>query len=292
VLSWRIALGTLFIAALVGLCIWDAQLSAPGYVLFPVALMVGMLAADELLGLFTARGLNPVAWSVRAGTFLVVASSAAVVYWPLTGKTYPSDCPLGRLGWPMVALAAALILAFIAEMARYERPGRTIENLALALFAYVYVGILLSFLVLLRLLNQGLGGLLPLASLVAVVKAGDIGAYAVGRLFGRTKLAPVLSPGKTIEGSLGGLAFACAASFAVFRVMGPLSQTGWGWLAYGLIVGIAGVLGDLAESLLKRDAGRKDSSTWMPGFGGVLDVIDSILLAAPVAYLCWVAGLV
>jgi phosphatidate cytidylyltransferase len=66
----------------------------------------------------------------------------------------------------------------------------------------------------------------------------------------------------------------------------------WGWLAYGLIVGVAGMLGDLAESLIKRDLGRKDSSDWMPGFGGVLDVLDSILFAAPVAYLCWALGLV
>jgi phosphatidate cytidylyltransferase len=287
-----LALGTLFVAALVGLCVWDAQFAAPGYVLFPIALLLGILAADELLGLCMARGLSPAAWSVRAGTFLIVASNAVVVYWPLSGTSYPPDCPLGRLGWPLIALAAGLILAFVAEMVRYERPGRTIENLAFSVLAHVYVGVLLSFLVQLRLLNQGWAGLLPLASLVAVVKAGDIGAYTVGRLFGRTKLAPVLSPGKTIEGLLGGLAFACAASYAVFWAMGPPLPTGWGWLAYGLVVGIAGVLGDLAESLLKRDAGRKDSSTWMPGFGGVLDVIDSILLAAPVAYLCWVSGLV
>ena len=64
------------------------------------------------------------------------------------------------------------------------------------------------------------------------------------------------------------------------------------WLAYGVIIGVVGLLGDLAESLIKRDLGRKDSSAWMPGFGGVLDLLDSILFAAPVAYLCWVAGLV
>jgi phosphatidate cytidylyltransferase len=124
------------------------------------------------------------------------------------------------------------------------------------------------------------------------VKCGDIGAYAVGRLFGRTKLAPVLSPGKTIEGSLGGLAFACAAAYFTFWAMADSTPKRWGWLAYGLLVGTAGMLGDLAESLLKRDAGRKDSSTWMPGFGGVLDILDSVLLAAPVAYLCWVAQIV
>ena len=66
----------------------------------------------------------------------------------------------------------------------------------------------------------------------------------------------------------------------------------WGWIAFGLLVGGAGMVGDLAESLLKRDVGRKDSSTWMPGFGGVLDVLDSLLLSAPVAWACWAFGLV
>jgi phosphatidate cytidylyltransferase len=62
----------------------------------------------------------------------------------------------------------------------------------------------------------------------------------------------------------------------------------WGWIAFGVIVGIAGMIGDLAESLFKRDMGRKDSSNWLPGFGGVLDIVDSLLIAAPVAYLCWI----
>ena len=66
----------------------------------------------------------------------------------------------------------------------------------------------------------------------------------------------------------------------------------WGWIVYGVIVGIAGMLGDLAESLIKRDAGVKDSSPWMPGFGGVLDVLDSVLFAAPVAWFMWVCGVV
>lgn len=136
-------------------------------------------------------------------------------------------------------------------------------------------------------------------SLVIVVKMCDTGAYTVGRLIGRRKMAPVLSPKKTIEGAIGGLVFACLGSWAAFHWLTPAithssrpPSPAWGWLAYGLLVAMAGMLGDLAESLLKRDLGRKDSSTWMPGFGGVLDVLDSIILAAPVAYLCWTFGLV
>ena len=140
-------------------------------------------------------------------------------------------------------------------------------------------------------------GIAALASLVIVVKLSDIGAYTVGRLIGRHKLAPHLSPGKTIEGAVGGLAFAGAGAWLALVELWPrLSSTSvpalapWQWLGFAFTVTVAGVVGDLAESLLKRDLGRKDSSDWMPGFGGVLDLVDSILVSAPVAYLWWQYG--
>ena len=112
-------------------------------------------------------------------------------------------------------------------------------------------------------------------------------------------MAPSLSPNKTIEGAIGALVVACLTSWATFRWLLP-SPTGpevagepsQGWVLFGLLIGVAGIVGDLAESLLKRGAARKDSSDWMPGFGGVLDLLDSVLLAAPVAYVCWALGLV
>ena len=79
-----------------------------------------------------------------------------------------------------------------------------------------------------------------------------------------------------------------AVLYALAAMVGAaISQPPWAWIVFGLVVGLAGLLGDLAESLFKRDMGSKDSSTWMPGFGGVLDLLDSILFAAPVAFLCW-----
>jgi phosphatidate cytidylyltransferase len=134
-------------------------------------------------------------------------------------------------------------------------------------------------------------GLIALVALLLVVKMGDSGAYTVGRLIGRHKMSPVVSPGKTIEGAIGAFAFACLASWFAFTYL-PLWMGAarphrvWGWIVFGVAVGGAGLLGDLAESLMKRDVGAKDSSAWMPGFGGVLDLLDSILFAAPVAYLC------
>jgi phosphatidate cytidylyltransferase len=132
-----------------------------------------------------------------------------------------------------------------------------------------------------------------------VVKAGDTGAFTVGKLIGRNKLAPALSPRKTVEGAFGALAFAAIAAWITFTWLLPWiaksherSTPWWAWLAFGLLVGAAGMLGDLAESLMKRDVGTKDSSTWLPGLGGVLDVIDSVLLAAPAAWFFWTSRVV
>ena len=127
-------------------------------------------------------------------------------------------------------------------------------------------------------------GSVALALAIFVPKGCDIGAYFTGRLIGRHRMTPVLSPKKTWEGAAGGLAFAVAIAFALnaFRPVIPGGTAGI--VGFGLTVGLAGMLGDLAESLIKRDCERKDASQAVPGFGGVLDVVDSILFAAPVAY--------
>ena len=136
--------------------------------------------------------------------------------------------------------------------------------------------------------------------MIAIVKMSDIGQYTAGRLFGKHKLAPTVSPGKTWEGVVGGVVFALRRGLADddvrcagdatgrWDVCGRLRLGDWRLFAVALVA--AGIVGDLAESLLKRDAGVKDSSTWMPGFGGVLDLLDSLLGAAPVAYLFWAMG--
>jgi phosphatidate cytidylyltransferase len=220
--------------------------------------------------------------------------------------------------------AAALLIAIIGELSRYQLPltqargpgessGQTATvNLALSVFAVAYAGGLMGFLVLLRLLNgppwgnDGRWGMVALLSLVVTVKMSDIGQYTVGRLIGRRKLAPAISPGKTWEGVLGGAAFAIVASWLVFywaarfapasNIAAPVGSIAAGGkvaiVVFAIAVAAAGLLGDLAESMLKRDAGMKDSSTWMPGFGGVLDLLDSLLGAAPVAYLLWVTRFV
>jgi phosphatidate cytidylyltransferase len=154
-----------------------------------------------------------------------------------------------------------------------------------------YVGLLGSFIIQLRWFDGPYHGLLPLVFLVATAKGADTGAYTLGRIAGRHKLWPRLSPNKTVEGALGGLAAGVLAALAVAglaRYLLKVPTLGWPEAAgFGLLVGSAAQLGDLMESMIKRDCARKDASDAVPGFGGVLDVLDSLLFAGPVAYGYW-----
>lgn len=279
-LRWRLVLGTLLVTAIIAFAWLDAQSHPAGAWLMPVALVLVLLSGQEAMELVAPAGARLATWPVHTGNVLLVL--AAWLPWVL--------------GWPdgpylACALLVAVWLLFVVAVKQYESPGGNAARLAAAVLAVIYVGFMLAFAVQLRM-KWGIGAL---ASLVVVVKLGDIGAYCVGRLIGRHKMAPTLSPGKTIEGAAGALVFAAIGSWVTLALIGSQAGfhvPGWRWVSYGLVVGSAGMFGDLAESFLKRDAGVKDSSRWLPGFGGVLDIVDSILLAAPVAWACWEFGLV
>jgi len=273
-----------------------------------------VLATGELFALAdTARGEPPAAarwsaWPVYVGNGAMLLAVWGPVLWnAFSDSEGLSGTSATELAGPhclppaqtalLLTLAAALILAMLEEIRRFEGPGGITARLGVASLGLLYGGLLLSFLGLLRI-GYGIGAL---ASLVIVVKMADTGAYFVGHLIGRRKLAPRLSPGKTVEGTIGGLLWGWASAWAVFTWLTPaLAVSGegahsggcpwWGWTSYGLVLSLVGLGGDLAESLLKRDAQRKDSSRWMPGFGGVLDLMDSLLWTAPVAYLWWHLG--
>jgi len=291
-LRWRLLLGAGLIGLMIGLC-WLDYSARPATYLFPLAAVLSLLAAGEMLWMLSARELRPIPAIVYGGTALVVASNLL----PLFVRGFEPESPLDPLAWPALALTLCIIAAFFGEMCRYEKPGGVTISLGVTILSIAYVGLMFSFIIQLRALGGGERGIIALGAMVAVVKGGDIGAYAVGRLIGRHKLAPVLSPGKTIEGAVGALIFSSAAAWFMFEwlapriVSTPPNLPGYFWLVFGLLVCIAGMIGDLAESLLKRDLGRKDSSAWLPGFGGVLDIVDSMLLASPVAFLClYLAG--
>jgi phosphatidate cytidylyltransferase len=128
-------------------------------------------------------------------------------------------------------------------------------------------------------------GMAWMLAVVLSTWAGDSAAYLAGRAFGHHKLAPAVSPGKTIEGAVGGLVAAVLVSAAVFRVSGALPA--WAGAFVGAGLGICGQLGDLSESFLKRQAGVKDSGNLIPGHGGMLDRIDALLFAVPAALLMY-----
>jgi phosphatidate cytidylyltransferase len=155
--------------------------------------------------------------------------------------------------------------------------GRAAARMALGL---VYLPFLLSFIGQLRRFESGLGWIFLL---LVITWAGDTGAYLAGRAFGRTKLIERVSPNKTREGAVGGLLLAIAGACLVKGL--ALERVSWAHaVALGILVDVAGVIGDLFESMLKRTFDVKDTGSLLPGHGGILDRIDSLLFAAPIAW--------
>jgi phosphatidate cytidylyltransferase len=193
------------------------------------------------------------------------------------GLTY-AICILGLLGY---------------EASRYEQPGQRMESLGGHALIVSYVGLLLAATVQLRWVAGAELGYLALGSMVIAVKMGDTGAYTFGRLFGKRKMSPKLSPGKTWAGFVGALVGSALGAWAWLTFATPLFDAAtrppaWHWsVLYGAVLGVVGLVGDLCESLIKRDMGQKDAAALMPGFGGLLDLLDSILYAGPVAYVLW-----
>src|SRR5262245_31231408 len=193
-----------------------------------------------------------------------------------------------------VVFVVVLLATFVREMNRYRGPNHITQRIALTVLAIAYLGLLPSFLFQLRWLPGESDGIprstMAIALTVFVPKVGDIGAYftgkfLTGRVLGRTPFTALLSPKKTWQGFVGGMLAAVLAAVGL-NAFAPVIPYGTpGAIAFGLTVGLAGVFGDLAESLIKRDCQTKDASRTIPGFGGILDVIDSLLFAAPVAYL-------
>lgn len=171
---------------------------------------------------------------------------------------------------------AVIVLALCAWHLR-RGPKGIWRDLGATLSGFAYFGLLIAFLVL--LLREGFG--MVIGALI-FTWASDVLAYIVGSLIGRHKLAPEISPSKSIEGSIAGLAGAVAIAYPWALVFGI--ETGPA-LAIGALAGIAAQAGDLLESALKRDAGVKDSGAMIPGHGGILDRFDSLLFVAPVVYL-------
>lgn len=300
-LKHRLFFGALLIIALLGVLYLDYYLSwsgwsssAPSWLQplgfralhgLPIAallVVLVVLGTIELQRLFVAAGHAPLlGWPVVANIGFVLLT--------LRGDgEYAGSSPAS-------ALLCWLTMAFLGSaglLARRRRTERAIGDLATTLLLILYLGLLPPYLLRIRLIDPGLGvGLL--LYVVGAVKLCDIGAYFTGRAIGRHKLIVWLSPKKTIEGLAGGVAASVLMTVIVSIVVHrPEAPSGWAAVipaplpaaVLGMVLALLGQAGDLLESLFKRDAGAKDSANIIPAFGGILDILDSPLIAAPLAY--------
>ena len=258
----------------VPLLLFLAWIGGVAYLAFTLVLLA--LALREFNLLLESKGLLP-HW--RAGMVAVLLAPVATFQRLRTGRIQE---------WHLGALLTILVIGVLLAELRRGAGRHAIANSAATLLGVFYIGWLGTHIVALRELPWALGesyargaayAILPLV----LVWSCDTAAYGVGRVFGRHRLMPDVSPKKTAEGAWGGLvaaigaAFLCRATFAPFLTLLDAA-------ILGFLIGVFGQLGDLVESLLKRDSDAKDTSQLIPGHGGVLDRFDSLFFAAPIAY--------
>lgn len=247
----------------------------------PLALLLALIAglgAWELYRIAEAGGTRPF-------TAVGVALSAAIplLVWAVYAE---------QLRRVPISAATLVVLALLAASIWLRGvDGRPLAAVAITIFGVFYTGVMLSFGYALRYYPYAIGRAAGAAVVVLpllLTWASDTGAYFVGRAFGRRKLIPSVSPGKTVAGAVGAVVTTAVVSllYARFalRPAAQLALTPWGALLFGVAISVVAQVGDLVESLLKREAGVKDSSHIIPGHGGVLDRFDSLFFVLPVAY--------
>lgn len=244
----------------------------PLFVLLNIS-VIGM-ALTEFYDLAKRKGFSPF---VKVG----IAASAAYLI-ALSFGLYTNTPPAASIMTLLFSLVFLFIVAFCY-------PTAALCNISITLFGVIYLMLPLSCILLINaffLPDGHQDGRLWLAYVLLVSKITDIGAYFCGKGVGGTKLCPSISPKKTIAGSIGGVAFALIFSllFTLFFAGREFQMTFAMSLWVGLIISLLAQLGDLSESLLKRDAGVQDSST-LPGLGGMLDMVDSLVFTLPFMYL-------
>ncbi|HSU66407.1 MAG TPA: phosphatidate cytidylyltransferase [Tepidisphaeraceae bacterium] len=231
-------------------------------------------ALTELAALFTAEHIRPY-------IFIASVGSGALAFHAFLTQ-FPWFQPIGASTFAFIIVFVMLLAAL--RRASEKKTEEAIVRMAGTVLATLYLGGLAWFIMAIRVKHAARfsGSTTVVLMILLAVKSTDIGAYFGGRALGRHKLIPWLSPGKTWEGLFFGLVTAALVAMAFSK---SIDQPVWKTALFGACIGGIGQLGDLLESLMKRDADVKDSGRLIPGFGGVLDVIDSPLFAAPFAYL-------
>lgn len=243
-----------------------------GFILIVAALLI--MATVELSHNFKGRGITvaTVPISIGAGLAIIV---------PYLAEYIPTVNGVEGLGRNAILLGILGVTAVVALAWRMPRGSEGyLADVSASLFLVAYVPLLGSFVSLLLAGDQGVA---RVVTFVLVVVMSDTGGYVLGVLFGRHPMAPVISPKKSWEGFAGSILFATVAACLMAHF--GLNSPWWIGLILGPLLVVVGTVGDLVESLIKRDLGIKDMSSFLPGHGGVMDRLDSLLLAAPVAWL-------
>lgn len=288
-LKYRLFFGTLMIVLFTAVVIFDGWLDGSltaSIVDDKLVQSAGRLPAGTILGILIAviiilsqLELSNLAKAVSLKIFTPVSTIASILlagtwYWPQLCSMLDSRCSI----FLFFLLAFVLLAVLLYQYIYYGTKG-ILANCGANCFSIIYLGLLSGFVLAIRIDF----GPWPLLMFVFVVKSSDIGAYAIGSLFGKHKFSPKISPAKTWEGMAAAVATAMIVAF-IFAESFDIMV----WrlaLIFGICFAFIGQAGDLIESMLKRDAKQKDSANKVPGFGGVLDIIDSPLAAAPFAYL-------
>jgi len=263
-----------------------AMFWAPGISLCVILITIAALALMEFYALLDACGIpNFRIVGVCGGSALIAGTWAAFVFKPLWVAEMES------------LILCAIVLYVMIRQFPQKHNAQPLATMACTLLGIFYVSFLLNFFTKLVFTWQtqcvlgamNVTGRTLVLYLVAVVKLTDTGAYFVGSVLGHHKLIPRISPGKTWEGAVGGVLTGLAASLAIWWMLdgkfGVLTLRLADAVILGLLLPFLGTVGDLYESLIKRSTGAKDSSQAIPGMGGALDVLDSLLFTAPVLYI-------
>lgn len=306
-LGSRVLVSAILIPGLIGIFMLDHRLGYAAPLLLALVVLLVWRASYEFADLLSTRSFEP-----SYPTIAICSTAIVVAAWlnrlpgpdlrliihdvvPGTKKALDVDGSApGNLTLAMLVFSLCVLAIFLRGAIRYREPGKTMETVGAEVLGVAYIGVLLTVTAQLRWVSGHQAGYLVLASLVIAVKAGDTMAYTFGRLWGKRKMVPTLSPGKTWMGGVGALVGSSLGTWAwlhwgpgLFFDGGTPCPAVWS-LFYGAVLGIVGLVGDLAESLIKRDVEKKDSAALMPGFGGLLDLIDSVIFAGPVALLLWI----
>ncbi|MCA9033939.1 MAG: phosphatidate cytidylyltransferase [Planctomycetaceae bacterium] len=287
-LGWRVLVSVIVVPSLIALFWFDSTLGSAAWGLLAFCLAAAVRNAFEMSTLMRVRSIRP---SFRlTGTCSAVVILAAWMHVLLPGHE-PSV--LISMGWITAALISSFLVLLVREAVVFSEPGASMESLGANLLTVVYGSGLLAIVAQFRWFPDASIAYFAIGSMVIAVKAGDIGAYTFGRLWGKRRMAPKLSPGKTWMGFNGAL-FGSIAGGGLWLCFGgqlfesaPTPGHPVVVVAYCALMGVVGLLGDLCESLIKRDTGKKDSAALMPGFGGLLDLIDSPIFAGPIALAWW-----